>query len=71
MNQSEFVIEEADEATVLVRHRVAGVRFLFVIKSRRFSDLGNDDQPKESDLSLRTQARRFALQQARAQGWID
>ena len=39
MIQDDFVIEEADDKTILVRHLIAGVRFLFVIKGRKYSDL--------------------------------
>jgi hypothetical protein len=70
MTQNEFVIEEADGKTILVRHLIAGVRYLFVIKGRTFSDLAGKG-PKPSDLSLRNQARAFAMQEARLQGWVD
>ena len=60
MARDEFVIEEADDTTILVRHLLAGVRFLFVMKGRRF-DGGDANEPKSSDLSLRNQARIFAL----------
>ena len=70
MAQNEFVIEEADETTILVRHLSAGVRFLFVMKGRRFDCL-DANEPKPSDLSLRNQGRTFALHEARTQGWID
>ena len=50
MTQNEFVIEEADGKTILVRHLIAGVRYLFVIKGRTFSDLAGKG-PKPSDLS--------------------
>jgi hypothetical protein len=70
MIQDEFIIEEASNATILVRHLPAGVRFLFVMKGRKFNgEAGND--PKPSDLSLRNQARTFALHEARTHGWID
>ena len=70
MAQDEFVIEEANNATILVRHLPAGVRFLFVMKGRKFDgEAGNELKP--SDLSLRNQARTFALHQARMHGWID
>ena len=70
MTQDEFVIEEAGDKTILVRHLVAGVRFLFVMKDRKFADVAVDEL-KPLDFSLRNQARRFALQEARIQGWID
>ena len=70
MTRDEFVIEEADETTILVRHSLAGVRFLFVMKGRTFYDVAGNE-PKPSDLSLRNQARTFALHEARKQGWID
>ena len=70
MARDEFVIEEADDTTILVRHLLAGVRFLFVMKGRRF-DGGDANEPKSSDLSLRNQARIFALDEARVQGWVD
>jgi hypothetical protein len=70
MTRDEFVIEEADGATILVRHLLAGVRFLFLIKGRKFDGiLGNE--LILSDHSLRNQARTFAVQEARTQGWID
>ncbi|HXW71281.1 MAG TPA: hypothetical protein VEK34_07575 [Methylocella sp.] len=67
--QREFLVEEADEATILVRHILAGVRFLFVIRSRTLD--GQTAQPPLSDFSLRNQARLFALQEARSRGWVD
>lgn len=70
MTQDEFVIEEAGDKTILVRHSLAGVRFLFVMKDRKFAGAAGNE-PKPSDLSLRNQARRFAMQEARIQGWID
>jgi len=70
MTQDEFVIEEAGDKTILVRHLLAGVRFLFVMKDRKFAGVAGNE-PKPSDLSLRNQARRFAMQEARIQGWID
>ena len=70
MARDEFVIEEADDTTILVRHLLAGVRFLFVMKGRRFAG-ADANEPRLSDLSLRNQARTFALQEARTQGWID
>jgi hypothetical protein len=70
MTQDEFVIEEADHKTILVRHLPAGVRFLFVMRGRKL-DGATGGEPKPADLSLRNQARIFALREARAQGWID
>ena len=70
MTRDEFVIEEADDRTILVRHVLADVRFLFVIRGRRLDGAGANEL-RPSDLSLRNQARTFALQQARTQGWID
>lgn len=70
MTQDEFVIEEADDATILVRHLLSRVRFLFVMKGRRFDGVAGTE-PKPSDLSLRNQARTFALHEARTRGWID
>ncbi|WGJ15841.1 hypothetical protein QEV83_06180 [Methylocapsa sp. D3K7] len=70
MPQDEFVIEEADDVTILVRHLLADVRFLFVMKGRKFNGV-DANEPKPSDLSLRNQARAFALHEARIQGWID
>jgi len=70
MIQDEFVIEEADGKTILVRHLIAGIRFLFLIKGRKLSGAAGND-PKPYDLSLRNQARTFALQEARIQGWIE
>jgi hypothetical protein len=70
MTADEFVIEEADDTTILVRHLLAGVRFLFVMKGRRFVGI-DANEPKPSDLSLRNQAGTFALDEARIQGWID
>ena len=37
MTRDEFVIEEVDATTILVRHLLGGVRFLFVMKGRRFA----------------------------------
>ena len=70
MTREEFVIEEADDRTILVRHLLADVRFLFVIRGRRLDGAGANE-PRPSDLSLRNQARTFALEEARTQGWID
>jgi hypothetical protein len=70
MSRDEFVIEEADDRTILVRHMLADVRFLFVIRGRKLDGAGADE-PKPSDLSLRNQARTFALDEARTQGWVD
>jgi hypothetical protein len=70
MTRDEFVIEEADDTTILVRHLLAGVRFLFVMKGRRFDGV-DANELKPSDLSLRNQARTFALHEARTRGWID
>ena len=70
MTRDEFVIEEADETTILVRHLLAGVRFLFVMEGRTFRDVAGNE-PKPLDLSLRNQARTFALWEARTRGWID
>ena len=67
--QREFVIEEADHATILVRHMLAGVRFLFVIRGRTLD--GQTLEPPPSDFSLRNQARMFALHEARTRGWVD
>jgi hypothetical protein len=64
MHQDEFIIQEADNTTILVRHLLAGVRFLFVLKGRRFNVI-DANEPKPSDLSLRNQARTFALREAR------
>ena len=68
-HREEFVIEEAGRATILVRHILAGVRFLFVIRNRTLD--GQIAPPLPSDFSLRNQARRFALQEARSRGWVD
>ena len=66
----EFVLEEADPSTILVRHLWAGVRFLFVIRGRKLDGLmGREVQI--TDLSLRNQARIFALHEARLRGWVD
>jgi hypothetical protein len=65
-----FVVEEADDSTILVRHILAGVRFLFVIKGRTFDGQAGQE-PNPSDLSLRNQARAFALREARTRGWVD
>jgi hypothetical protein len=70
MPHDEFVIEEAGDKTILVLHLLAGVRFLFVMKDRKFADVAGNE-PEPSNLSLRNQARTFALQEARIQGWID
>ena len=70
MTQDEFVVEEADNAKILVRHLSAGVRFLFVMKGRKFDGVAGNE-PKPFDLTLRNQARTFALHEARTQGWID
>jgi hypothetical protein len=70
MTRDEFVIEEADYTTILVRHLLAGVRFLFVMKGRRFDGV-DANELKPSDFSLRNQARTFALHEARTRGWID
>ena len=54
MTQDEFVIEEAGDKTILVRHSLAGVRFLFVMKDRKFAGAAGNE-PKPSDLrTLRT-----------------
>ncbi|MGO9233698.1 MAG: hypothetical protein ACLP4V_06255 [Methylocella sp.] len=37
MARDEFVIEEVDDTTILVHHLLASVRFLFVMKGRRFA----------------------------------
>ena len=72
MTQDEFVIEEAGDKTILVRHLLAGMRFLFVMKDRKFTDVAVDERkPLDLIISLRNQARRFALQEARIHGWID
>ncbi|HXW72699.1 MAG TPA: hypothetical protein VEK34_14955 [Methylocella sp.] len=55
--------------TILVRHMLAGVRFLFVIRGRTLD--GQTVQPPPSDFSLRNQARLFAPQEARTRGWVD
>jgi hypothetical protein len=65
-----FVVEEADDSTIVVRHILAGVRFLFVIKGRTF-DGHAGQEPNPSDLSLRNQGRAFALREARTRGWVD
>ena len=65
-----FVVEEADDSTILVRHILAGLRFLFVIKGRTFDGKAGQE-PNPSDLSLRNQARAFALREARTRGWVD
>lgn len=70
MAQDEFVIEEADDRTILVRHQIDGVGYLLVIKGRSFSDLA-ENEPNPCDVSLRSQARSFALQEARSRGWVD
>lgn len=70
MIQDEFVIEEANHKTILVRHLLARVRFLFVMKGRKL-DGATGGEPDPADFSLRNQARLFALREARAQGWID
>ncbi|HTV33958.1 MAG TPA: hypothetical protein VME69_12795 [Methylocella sp.] len=67
---NEFILEEADPSTILVRHLIAGVRFLFVIKGRRLDgQMGRE--PQMNDLSLRNQARIFALREARLRGFVD
>jgi len=65
-----FVVEEVDDSTILVRHILAGVRFLFVIKGRTLDGQAGQE-PNPSDLSLRNQARAFALREARTRGWVD
>jgi hypothetical protein len=70
MARDEFIFEEADDTTILVRHLLSRVRFLFVMKGRRIDGV-DANEPKFSDLSLRNQARTFALHEARTQGWID
>jgi hypothetical protein len=70
MARDEFIIEEADDTTILVRHLFSRVRFLFVMKGRRMHGV-DANEPKPSDHSLRNQALTFALHEARTQGWID
>lgn len=67
---NEFILEEAEPSTILVRHLCAGVRFLFVIRGRKLDGLMGRD-PKITDLSLRNQARIFALHEARLRGFVD
>jgi len=66
----EFVLEEADHSTILVRHRCAGVRFLFVIRGRTLNG-ERGREPRLTDMSLRNQARIFALREARLRGFVD
>ena len=52
MTQDEFVIEEAGDKTILVRHLLAGVRFLFVMKDRKFAGVSRINWPRWSGLPI-------------------
>ncbi|MGQ0444689.1 MAG: hypothetical protein ACT4O2_06070 [Beijerinckiaceae bacterium] len=67
---NEFILEEADHSTILVRHLFAGVRFLFVIRGRRL-DGHMGHAPRHVDRSVQNQARIFALHEARLRGFVD
>lgn len=70
MTRDEFVIGDANDTTILVRYLLAGVRFLFVTKRRRFNGV-DANEPKPSELSLRNQARTFALHEAPREARVE
>jgi hypothetical protein len=55
-------VARPDDSTILVRHILAGVRFLFVIKGRTFDDqAGQEANPYLRNLTEKARAEAFSL----------